>query len=448
MLDPQYVLNLKNACERLQSCSKKAQKSQIIREISGYPVWHGIALLLSPLVVSGVKEKSLRKPLPADTEPEKQLLNDYERLDDVLAWLSRQYGVTNSILRALQVLISGLPDELQHFAESYLCKTARLGVTAKSVNEALDRAEIPLLTCMLANRYSDHAASVEGKSFAVTEKLDGIRAIALYTPLKHVRICSRQGQLIEGLTEIEADIRAMAERLEAETGHCDGFVLDGELLIAQRDRFESKEQYKQTTKIVRRDGEKHGVVYHVFDYVPYLNFVFSRSEIPYKERRKFLQETLFHGDHYDHLTLVPILYQGDDTSVILHLLADERDKDHEGVMINLLDAPYRFGRTNDLLKVKIMQDCDLRITGMEEGSGKYAGTLGSLVVDYKGRPLHVGSGFTQEERHMFWRDPQHYIGRIITVQYFEETQDAAGNPSLRFPVFLRLREEGKEVSYT
>jgi len=40
------------------------------------------------------------------------------------------------------------------------------------------------------------------------------------------------------------------------------------------------------------------------------------------------------------------------------------------------------------------------------------------------------------------------IGRVISVQYFEETHDVDGNLSLRFPVFKELRETGKEVSYS
>ena len=116
-------------------------------------------------------------------------------------------------------------------------------------------------------------------------------------------------------------------------------------------------------------------------------------------------------------------------------------------MINLADEYYQFSRTNALLKVKVMQDCDLEITGVQEGQGKFAGTLGALIVDYKGTPVGVGSGISDEIRRMIWADPDQYIGRVATIQYFEETNDADGKPSIRFPVFKELREEGKEVSY-
>ena len=125
----------------------------------------------------------------------------------------------------------------------------------------------------------------------------------------------------------------------------------------------------------------------------------------------------------------------------------QRKLEHEGVMINLADEYYQFSRTNALLKVKVMQDCDLEITGVQEGQGKFAGTLGALIVDYKGTPVGVGSGISDEIRRMILADPDQYIGRVATIQYFEETNDADGKPSIRFPVFKELREEGKEVSY-
>ena len=116
-------------------------------------------------------------------------------------------------------------------------------------------------------------------------------------------------------------------------------------------------------------------------------------------------------------------------------------------MINLADEPYQFTRTNALLKVKVMQDCDLMITGVQEGTGKFEGTLGALLVDYKGNTVGVGSGLSDAMRRAIWSNPDAYIGRVATIQYFESTHDKDGKESLRFPVFKELREEGKEVSY-
>ena len=69
-------------------------------------------------------------------------------------------------------------------------------------------------------------------------------------------------------------------------------------------------------------------------------------------------------------------------------------------------------------------------------------------VDYKGFEVKVGSGFTNQDRDYFWANQKELLGRVITVQYFEETTNKKDNSlSLRFPVYLELREPGKEVSY-
>ena len=109
---------------------------------------------------------------------------------------------------------------------------------------------------------------------------------------------------------------------------------------------------------------------------------------------------------------------------------------------------YEAKRTKNILKVKAMQDCDLKIIGFEEGTGKNKGTLGAIIVDYKGFEVRVGSGFTDQDREYFWANRKELLGRIITVQYFEETTNKKDNSlSLRFPVYLELREKGKEVRY-
>jgi DNA ligase-1 len=113
----------------------------------------------------------------------------------------------------------------------------------------------------------------------------------------------------------------------------------------------------------------------------------------------------------------------------------------EGVMININEAPYCFKRTDNLLKLKVMKSCDLKVIGFEEGEGKNTGVLGALIVDYKGFPLKVGSGYSDSYRSKFWDNKEKLIGLTIEVQYFEETKNKEGELSLRFPVFLRVRSD-------
>ena len=203
------------------------------------------------------------------------------------------------------------------------------------------------------------------------------RCIAKVTS-EEVHLYSRQGQPIENIPVIEEDLRFLRQKIGKD------FVFDGELLVTDRDAIPSKEQYKQTTMIVRKDGIKSGVTYNVFDVLDFEAFDRRACDTPYYLRRQKLDSYCDLLPTNIAIKPLPILYHGSDTSKIIEHLNIQRSLQHEGVMINLADEPYQFTRTNALLKVKVMQDCDLEIIGVQEGQGKFAGTLGALTVDYKG----------------------------------------------------------------
>ena len=414
----------------IMQSSGKAKEPFIIDCVSHRLPHLALYFLLNPSYVTHVGPKSFEKR--KDIEPNKF----YESIFDIIDDLKSVPAVNDQMIANIHNAFWDLGD-IKLFAYQFICKDISLGITAKTVNKVMDVEVIPEFRCMLANKYFEHPDKVEDKHFYLTEKLDGIRCIAKVTP-EEVKLFSRQGIPIEGLLDIEAELIEVAYRLNK------SFAVDGELLVTDRENIPSKEQYKQTTMIVRKDGLKSGVTYNVFDILDLDAFENRCCEMPYYQRRQRL-ETYFLDKTYVKVLLV--LYHGKDTSKIMEHLNIQRELEHEGVMINLADEYYQFSRTNALLKVKVMQDCDLEITGVQEGQGKFAGTLGALIVDYKGTPVGVGSGISDDIRREIWANPDKYIGRVATIQYFEETHDANGKSSIRFPVFKELREEGKEISY-
>ena len=266
--------------------------------------------------------------------------------------------------------------------------------------------------------------------------MTGIRAVAKVRD-ENVEIFSRQGKLIEGLKNIEGELLRLPN----------GFY-DGELLL-DKENIPSKDLYRETVQVVNSKSEyKSNVVFNIFDYIPLNDFVTGHSEINCLDRKRFVYEELRKIEP-DWLKPVEILYHGKcDKRIVQQELDKQIALEHEGVMVNLANAPYEGKRTKNILKVKAMQDCDLKIIGFEEGTGKNKETLGAVIVDYKGFKVKVGSGFTDEDRKYFWENKDKLLGRVITVQYFEETTNKKDNSlSLRFPVFIELREEEKEVSY-
>ncbi len=105
----------------------------------------------------------------------------------------------------------------------------------------------------------------------------------------------------------------------------------------------------------------------------------------------------------------------------------------EGLMLHRADAPYRTGRSDDLLKLKPLEDAEARVIGYEPGKGKYAGQTGALRMEMPdGKRFRLGSGLTDAIR----RNPPP-VGSLVTYRYQELTPQ--GVP--RFPRYWRLREE-------
>ena len=70
-----------------------------------------------------------------------------------------------------------------------------------------------------------------------------------------------------------------------------------------------------------------------------------------------------------------------------------------------------------------------------------------MIVDYKGYSCGVGSGFTDADREYIWNHQEEYLGKIVEIQYFEESKNQDGGISMRFPVFKKLRNDKSEPSY-
>jgi len=104
----------------------------------------------------------------------------------------------------------------------------------------------------------------------------------------------------------------------------------------------------------------------------------------------------------------------------------------EGLMLHRADAPYRAGRSDDLLKLKPWDDAEAVVVAHLPGKGKYTGQLGALLVELpNGRRLRIGTGLSDAQRA---HPPA--VGSPITFRYRGQT--GKGQP--RFASFQRVRE--------
>lgn len=134
----------------------------------------------------------------------------------------------------------------------------------------------------------------------------------------------------------------------------------------------------------------------------------------------------------------------------------------EGLVAKRANSPYRYGRADDWLKVRVERADEFIIVGFSEPKGTRVGFGGLHLAQFVGRELvyqgRVGSGFSQAllqslrarldtlrtdtpavvapskyDRVDRWVRPE----LVCEVRYSSRTVDGV----LRFPVFIRLRED-------
>lgn len=426
------VMELISIVEELRNTSSTNEKQAILkRNKRNEGLQSVLELTYNPHKKYKVTEKTLSGDF-VDCEP-------YNNLMDLIHMLNG-CNINDDLRNKTKNFLMKTDESIRDFYKCILLKDLRIGVNASTINKVW-KGLIPTsetgvdVKPMLASKFDFDKPPKD--EFAVTEKLDGIRCMAICTE-DGVQLYSRQGKLIEGCVHIETDLTA----LRIQFG-CD-FVLDGELLAFGCD-YETV--YKETTKRVKNKNEfKTGIYFMAFDMLDIAEFNNLKCKTPYYKRL----ETLLHLQSIMQLMTVKFiqpLYIGSDLNRVLQLLEEYRLKGAEGLMVNLLNAPYEFKRSKSILKVKVMQTADLKIIGFEEGQGRNAGKLGALLVDFKGGVVKVGSGFTDFDREYIWNNQHLYLGRVVEVSYFEISKNKDGKESLRFPVFKEIREFGKEVSY-
>lgn len=115
----------------------------------------------------------------------------------------------------------------------------------------------------------------------------------------------------------------------------------------------------------------------------------------------------------------------------------------EGIVITPhMVQPYLHGKRNaTFIKMKQSVTYDLEVVGVTEGTGKYKGTLGALLVRWKdGKTLKV-SGMTDAQRHEWYDNHSVIVGKIIEVQAMTESSKG----KLREPRFKGIRTDKVEA---
>ena len=423
-------MNITSVIELRDAVGTKAKKS-VIKKYSK-DEWFRTFLYyaLNPTISYNLSENTLRFA-EGEAYPIASVL--FKDIFDCCESISRFRGIDNATVLQVKALLYNTDEPEREIFTKLLAKTLRLGVTAKTVNKVIPNL-VPEWEVQQAFPIDKYPVKV-GTEFWLTQKLNGVRAT-----FYNGQLIARSGLPFQGLEHITKDINFVSVA---------GFVLDGELILKDNGSLSDNEAFRKVTGIINSDSvDKTEVCFRVFDAIPLNDFESANPTTKYSVRRTILDELekQLNKDGIKTTTILGVLYHGNDLSMIDKFLDQMVAEDKEGLMLNK-DVPYRRKRHKGILKIKRFYTMDLPIVRCEEGTGRLQGTLGAFVLNYKGNEVKVGSGFSDEQRMVFWQHRKELEGTLCEVKYKEISSDKnTGLQSLQFPVFVTLRTDKTEMS--
>jgi DNA ligase-1 len=408
----------------------------------------GLWFCYNPYVTYGVKQIPDSVGI-ADAE------NPWDDFVDLLDDLSERRLTGQAARDAIQEMSERFDsDEWNLFLAPILRRDMRCGVSTTTINKIVKNTdyEIPVFSCQLATN-SEGRPEMKGTK-RLEPKLDGVRVLMLVSMLDsgiYATCYSRNGKVFENFKHIEDQVlNNISELLNApnKTKHTSSgalmqsFVFDGE--VVSNSFQELMRQARRKENVTAEDS-----VFHIFDIIPLADFNRGHWNAQLHKRIELLHAMESAIDKMPNVELLPHLQVDLDThegrSQLERYAKAMVAAGFEGIMIKNLDAPYLCKRSTDWMKWKPTITVDLEVIGLEEGTGRNKNRLGALVCngvdDGKEITVNAGSGFSDAERDSLWADRNLIFGRTVEIMADAITQNQDGTYSLRFPRFVRFRDD-------
>lgn len=376
----------------------------------------------------------------------------YNVFHDMLEILNSRETTGNNAIALVEETIARFVDEDKPILHAIMDRNLKIGIAAESFNKTTDDALNKFEVALAFNLDKVKNVNPIDGTFYASRKLDGVRCIAIVdTNAQEVRFMSRQGKEFTSLENLKEPM------LDLCCQYSGTFVFDGELCAVDEN---GNEDFAGAVKrVTKKDQQATDIKYCIFDIIPYeaflagedkrehINFPFSDR---YRQYTEMYMENMYVGDVAKYI--MPLVQERILTQEDFDKWTDAvSENDWEGFMLRR-DVPYKAGRTKDLIKVKKFQDAEYIVEDVingtavyNEGGMKEYDIVSALVIRHKDNVVKVGSGLSKEQRLAWFKDPSLILGKTITVQYFEETQDSKTKEySLRFPVLKYVYDEGRD----
>lgn len=371
--------------------------------------------------------------------------NDYGTFHCALVDLVTRKVTGDAAHRHLQKTVALYDYESQEILYKIIDRNLKIGISLDNFLDVIGEKETKFEVALAENLNKAKGVNPIDGTYFISRKLDGVRCICYINKRPDyvaIQFVSRQGKTFTTLDNLAAHVSYFMRCVP------DGnWVLDGEICVMDENGNENFHGLMK--EVTRKNHTIENPRYNVFDILTLDEFEGKVTSRPFSERNDMLRR--LQDCNY---TEVSVLDQERVTSqeVLDHWVATAKENGWEGCMLRK-DVPYKRGRSKDLLKIKGMQDAEYEVIGVEtgkatynEGGHKEFDVASALYIKHKDNIVKVGSGLSKEQRLRWFDHPEEIIGKIITVQYFEETQDSKTKEySLRFPVLKCVYEDGRNV---
>jgi DNA ligase-1 len=407
-------MNSSNSTNHKVEVLTKYQGHQFIRKVLYY-TYH-------PLFNFGVGSDNLKKRQDLIAPGETAYDNLFSLLDDL-----NDRNITGH--SAIQQMNRFIEDYRQYSDLIYqiLDRNLETRATTTLINRVMPGL-IPTFEVALAHDVSKvKGVDILDKTWYVSRKLDGVRCITVVNG-EDVKFFSRNGKEFHTLGRVKEEILKLGMK---------NVVYDGEICLMNED---GSDDFQGILKqIQRKDHTIQNPKYWIFDLLTIDEFSQNLESPVFSDRiskrRKWID---YSNGILERLPQIKI----DSEETLIELKNKAKDLNWEG-LIARRDTPYRAGRSKDMLKLKEFHDAEYVVATVimgpqrviVEGKEVEEEMLSAITILHKGHTVQVGSGFNMEQRRHYYKHPEEILGATITVQYFEETEDQLGKPSLRFPVF-------------
>lgn len=270
---------------------------------------------------------------------------------------------------------------------------------------------------MLALKYQESGHRIKFPCY-VQPKIDGLRGT-----LQKKELYSRLKNKFSNLDHILKELKDCP------------YALDGEIYSELGKGKETQREKGQETiltfqqinglvkkKTLNEQDKKDmlNMVYIVYDFIPNKNEI---KTLTFNERYIMLKE-YFSKNKFKHIQLLQTHTSNGKEELIKYQQKFIKDG-YEGLIIRNFDGLYKIkNRSADLQKFKDFQDAEFKIIGFTEGDNSTEkGCIIWICETKDGKKFNVRPKGSFEERRKLYKDGKKYIGEMLTVMYFDHTDD-------------------------